>query len=552
MTPVRRAIRALERRVAAIRPEVRAAETALAAGDARAALELTDSAIQQRPRDRSILGLRRRAYAMTGDLTAVAATTAALRRVRGGEVLADGERRLHGDMAETDPLWRPRIRGPRRPTAPRSDRVVLHLLKESLPYRESGFTMRSHENMRAQRKAGWDPVVVTALGFPRWTRSGAVAAVEEVDKIWHHRLDLGPGYPSDRSGRHLPRGLRLAGGGGGARGPAGDHPRVVGRARLRGGAGRAVARGPPAAAGRVRGALAVRRAGAGGDGHRRGTRPGHHRRSGGRRQLDPRALPPARRHGAARDARGRCRRDPVRVDARRHRGPRRPRRAGVDRAQRRRHQGLHASSAGPGAARALRPGRSIRHRLHQQPRPPARGPGDAHRGDRPPRRRRSRRRVPHRRGGSASRRARVDRRGVRRRRPDRVHRGRAPRRGRGAVRAARCVRRAAPGRAGRATRHAVEAVRGDGHGAAAHRRRPAGSDRGRARRGALAGLPGRGCAGAGGGRQAPDGRSGPREAPGRGRSGLGEPTSGHGRPTARAGRRSTRRSCATGAGGGAA
>jgi uncharacterized protein HemY len=88
MTPVRRAIRALERRVAAIRPEVRAAETALAAGDADAALELTDSAIQQRPRDGSNLGLRRRAYAKTGDLTAVAATTAAQRRVRGGEDLA--------------------------------------------------------------------------------------------------------------------------------------------------------------------------------------------------------------------------------------------------------------------------------------------------------------------------------------------------------------------------------------------------------------------------------------------------------------------------------
>ncbi len=197
MTSVRRVIGALERRVAAIRPEIRAAETALLSGDPAGALELTDSAIQQRPSDRSILSVRRRAFAAIGDLTGVMATIAALRRVRGGHVLADFERRLHGDVAETDPLWRPRIRGPRRPTAPRSDRTVMHLLKESLPHRQSGFTMRSHENMRAQRAAGWDPVVVTALGFPRWMRSGAVAAVEEVDKIWHHRLDLGPGYPSD-------------------------------------------------------------------------------------------------------------------------------------------------------------------------------------------------------------------------------------------------------------------------------------------------------------------------------------------------------------------
>ena len=59
---------------------------------------------------------------------------------------------------------------PRQPIEPRSDRVVLHLLKESRPQRQNGFTMRSHDNLLAQRAAGWDPVVVTALGFPRSDR----------------------------------------------------------------------------------------------------------------------------------------------------------------------------------------------------------------------------------------------------------------------------------------------------------------------------------------------------------------------------------------------
>ena len=43
----------------------------------------------------------------------VAATIAALRRTGGGDALAETERRLHGDLAETDARWRPRIAGPR-------------------------------------------------------------------------------------------------------------------------------------------------------------------------------------------------------------------------------------------------------------------------------------------------------------------------------------------------------------------------------------------------------------------------------------------------------
>ncbi|HUP54729.1 MAG TPA: glycosyltransferase family 4 protein [Methylomirabilota bacterium] len=196
MTTLRSLAASAARRLARLPEEVRAAEAALAAGDADRAIALTDPLVRARPDDRVVLAFRRRAFAARGDQTGVAATIAALRRTRGGDDLIDSERRLHGDLAETDPRWRPRVRGPRRPTAPRSDRVVLHLLKESLPQRQTGFTMRSHANLLAQRAAGWDPVVVTALGFPR---SGGedVRTPEEIDGIRHHRLDLGPGYPED-------------------------------------------------------------------------------------------------------------------------------------------------------------------------------------------------------------------------------------------------------------------------------------------------------------------------------------------------------------------
>jgi glycosyltransferase involved in cell wall biosynthesis len=196
MTTPRTVAAAVARRLARARADVRAADEALTAGDPDRALALTDAGIRKRPGDRDLLQLRRRAFSFRGDQTAVAATLAALRRTRGGETIAETERRLHGDLAETDPRWRPRIRGPRRPTVPRSDRVVLHLLKESRPQRQSGFTMRSHDNLLTQRAAGWDPVVVTPLGFPRWL-GGDVVPLELVDGIRHHRLDLGPSYPQD-------------------------------------------------------------------------------------------------------------------------------------------------------------------------------------------------------------------------------------------------------------------------------------------------------------------------------------------------------------------
>ena len=187
---------AVARRLARLRSGVREAEGALAAGNADLAIELTEAMIREHPGDRAVLGIRRRAFAARGDMSSVAATIAALRRTGGGDVLADTERQLHGDLAETDARWRPRLRGDRQPTEPRSDRVVLHLLKESRPQRQNGFTMRSHDNLLAQRAAGWDPVVVTALGFPR-SGGSQVVPVEEVDGIRHHRLDLGAGYPSD-------------------------------------------------------------------------------------------------------------------------------------------------------------------------------------------------------------------------------------------------------------------------------------------------------------------------------------------------------------------
>lgn len=107
-------------------------------------------------------------------------------------------RRLLGRIIETDPEWLPRLKGVTtgseiRPSARTgSARRILHILKESIPFSETGFTMRSRMTLAAQVIAGFRPEVVTSLGFPRSKGIEDFPLREELDGVTHHRLDLGP------------------------------------------------------------------------------------------------------------------------------------------------------------------------------------------------------------------------------------------------------------------------------------------------------------------------------------------------------------------------
>ncbi|VXB20472.1 glycosyltransferase family 4 protein [Citricoccus sp. K5] len=97
--------------------------------------------------------------------------------------------------------WLPRIPGGFEPVEPAGRNVVLHLVKESRPYYSNGFTSRSHENFKAERSAGWTPVVLTEPGFPRSVVDADFEKVEVYDGIEHRRLDTGIDYakvPADR------------------------------------------------------------------------------------------------------------------------------------------------------------------------------------------------------------------------------------------------------------------------------------------------------------------------------------------------------------------
>lgn len=176
----------------------RRAQSALDRGDVELALERADDLVRAHPDSMRVQRLRREILARQGSLTEAARTLHRMHLLDDRPERHHVERMLLGRIVETSPGWLPRIPGPARPVNPRNESVVLHVLKESLPYLTNGFTIRSRYNLLAQRGAGLEPAVVTALGFPRSMGVRTISPVEMIDGIPHHRLDLGPNYPSER------------------------------------------------------------------------------------------------------------------------------------------------------------------------------------------------------------------------------------------------------------------------------------------------------------------------------------------------------------------
>jgi glycosyltransferase involved in cell wall biosynthesis len=175
----------------------RRARNAFDDADYDTALEAVDELLERNPMSARALRLKRDVHVRRGDLTDGVRTLRRLRTADNDPAWQVPQRHLLGRLIETDPRWAPRIPGRSRPIEPRSDTAIMHLLKESLPYQQNGFTMRSRYTLLAQRDAGLDPFVVTSLGFPRKDGVTDAPPVELVDGIPHHRLDLGPGYPAE-------------------------------------------------------------------------------------------------------------------------------------------------------------------------------------------------------------------------------------------------------------------------------------------------------------------------------------------------------------------
>jgi glycosyltransferase involved in cell wall biosynthesis len=88
---------------------------------------------------------------------------------------------------------------------------VLHLVSDALPSVSAGYTIRTHEIVRAQRAAGLDPHVATRCGFPVTQGIFDGRRLVEVDGVPYHRLLpwLLPGH-GDADPKLAARGEKLA------------------------------------------------------------------------------------------------------------------------------------------------------------------------------------------------------------------------------------------------------------------------------------------------------------------------------------------------------
>ncbi|WP_427384938.1 glycosyltransferase family 4 protein [Janibacter sp. G56] len=102
-------------------------------------------------------------------------------------------RLLDGRWLETSADWRPTVDPAVLTTLapvtdPRPGRI-LHVLKISMPHRQSGYSVRSMYTLVAERDGGLDPVAVTALDFPSSVGVTDAPEQEDVAGIPHHRLE---------------------------------------------------------------------------------------------------------------------------------------------------------------------------------------------------------------------------------------------------------------------------------------------------------------------------------------------------------------------------
>ena len=157
-----------------------------------AILPLVERALE-RHRSRWLLTRKADLLARAGAFTAARDVWQEL-AAAGDATAANKARLLEGRLTETDPAWLPVAPGDPEKLVPVSPRRILHIAKSAAPERWSGFTIRTLQNLRAQRAAGLEPIVVTKIGWPREAGVTDVPASVTFEGIEHHYLDRGPRY----------------------------------------------------------------------------------------------------------------------------------------------------------------------------------------------------------------------------------------------------------------------------------------------------------------------------------------------------------------------
>lgn len=163
------------------------------------AVTLAAALLVEHTADRSFLSAARTAFARAGEITLQADAVQLLRSLQDSPGLTKQQEMLAGRLRETDPAWRPGATHlvDLAPAATPSDVRVLHVLKSSVPYRQSGYTMRSRYIIDSQRAAGLDPVVVTFPGFPEQLGITDAPRSEVISDTRYHRLAAPEFAPPD-------------------------------------------------------------------------------------------------------------------------------------------------------------------------------------------------------------------------------------------------------------------------------------------------------------------------------------------------------------------
>ena len=108
--------------------------------------------------------------------------------------------RVRGQLLMSDPSWRPDLHVLRPvPISERHRGRVLHLLSNSLPHRQVGYTVRAQNVARCQQAVGLDPRMVTRAGFPGNAGVFHAPPSEVVDGVEYRRIlpDLARDTPVD-------------------------------------------------------------------------------------------------------------------------------------------------------------------------------------------------------------------------------------------------------------------------------------------------------------------------------------------------------------------
>ncbi len=161
------------------------------------AVALAEENLTRYSGDAAFLKQARATFNKAGAMTLHLEATRAQRRLDDNPKWAEREAVISGRWRETAADWRPEISGEPETLTPVSPSKVLHLLKISLPYRQSGYSVRSKYSLEGQLAAGLEPVAVTALGFPRSVGVTDAPEADEIGGIRYRRLDPGAGYDTD-------------------------------------------------------------------------------------------------------------------------------------------------------------------------------------------------------------------------------------------------------------------------------------------------------------------------------------------------------------------